>query len=68
MPTGHVKWYSEKKGCGYIELDKKSDLFFSKCNIENDELWKPRISEYVSFEILETATGKQADSVKPSPL
>ena len=53
MAVGHVKWYSERKGCGYIETDEQSDIFFSKCNIENHDFWRPLISDRVSFEILD---------------
>ena len=66
MSEGHIKWYNEKKGYGYIETDEHSDIFFSKCNIEDFGFWIPLSSERVSFDILETRRGKQADRVKPS--
>jgi CspA family cold shock protein len=65
MSEGHIKWYNEKKGYGIIQTDEQSDIFFSKCNIENHGFWKPLNSERVSFDILETRRGKQADRVKP---
>ena len=66
MSEGRIKWYNDKKGYGFIETDEQSDIFFSKCNIENHGFWKPLKSERVSFNVLETSIGKQADRVKPS--
>ena len=66
MIEGHIKWYNEKKGYGFIETDEQNDIFFSKCNIENHDFWRPQISDRVSFKILDTRKGKQADRVKPS--
>lgn len=66
MTEGHIKWYNEKKGYGFIETDKLSDLFFSKCNLANYGFWRPQILDRVSFEILHTRNGMQADKIKPS--
>lgn len=66
MSEGHIKWYNEKKGYGFIETDEQSEIFFSKCNIQNHHIWQPQNSERVSFDLLETKIGRQADRVKPS--
>jgi CspA family cold shock protein len=64
MAVGHVKWYSERKGFGYIETEEHCDLFFSTCNLVNQDFWKPLISDRVSFDVIDKKRGKQADRVK----
>jgi CspA family cold shock protein len=38
MAEGIIKWYSEKKGYGFIETDSENDLFVHKSGIK-DRPW-----------------------------
>ena len=64
MAEGRVKWYSEKKGYGFIESEKHGEIFVHKSGIENPGFFGLQQSDLVSFEIKETARGKQAVKVK----
>ena len=63
MIEGHIKWYNEKKGYGFIETDEHGDIFFHNSNIESHGFFGLQKSDPVSFEIIDTRRGKQADRV-----
>ena len=65
MTVGYIKWYDEKKGYGFIETDEHGDIFFHSSNIESHGFFGLKKSDRVSFEIIDTQKGKQADKVKP---
>ncbi|MBW1836711.1 MAG: cold shock domain-containing protein [Deltaproteobacteria bacterium] len=65
MAEGRIKWYSEKKGYGFIERDNDDDLFLHRSGIEEHGYFGLQKSDRVSFEIKETPQGLQAVKVKP---
>ena len=65
MAEGRIKWYSEKKGYGFIETDEHGELFFHRSGIEQHGFFGLQKLDRVSFEIKETPKGKQAIRVKP---
>ena len=65
MAEGRIKWYSEKKGYGFIERDNEDDLFLHRSGIEEHGYFGLQKADRVSFEIKETPQGLQAVKVKP---
>ena len=65
MPEGQVKWYSEKKGYGFIEMDEGDEIFVHKSGIESHGHFGLQKSDRVTFEIKTTPRGPQAVKVKP---
>jgi len=65
MPEGRVKWYSEKKGYGFIETDEDSEIFLHSSGIESHGHFGLQKSDRVTFEIKTTPRGPQAIKVKP---
>ena len=64
MAEGRIKWYSEKKGYGFIETDNESDIFVHRTGIEDHGFFELQKLDRVSFEIKETPRGKQAFKVR----
>lgn len=64
MEQGTVKWYSEKKGYGFIENDTNGDVFMHHSNIKDHGFFVLQKSDRVTFDIKETAQGKQAVNVR----
>jgi cold shock protein len=64
MAEGRIKWYSEKKGYGFIISNEHGEVFFHKTGIENCGFFGLKPSDLVSFEIKETTSGKQAVKVR----
>ncbi len=65
MPEGQVKWCSEKKGYGFIEMDEGDEIFVHKSGIESHGHFGLQKSDRVTFEIKTTPRGPQAVKVKP---
>ncbi len=64
MPTGKVKWFNNKKGYGFIEMDDGSgDIFVHYTDIAGDGFKSLNEGEEVEFEIAETDKGKKAVNV-----
>lgn len=64
MPEGKVKWYSEKKGYGFIETEENGDIFFHKSSIQDHGHFGVQKLDRVSFEIKRTPRGIQGVKVK----
>lgn len=64
MAEGQIKWYSEKKGYGFIETDSEGDLFVHSSGIKDHGFFTLQKLDRVTFEIKETPRGKQAVNVK----
>ena len=64
MAEGRIKWYSEKKGYGFIETDNEDDIFVHSSGIKDHGFFVLQKRDRVSFEIKETARGKQAVNVR----
>jgi len=65
MAEGHIKWYSEKKGYGFIETDNGGEIFFHKNGIEDHGHFGLQKSDHVLFELKDTPKGTQAVRVRP---
>lgn len=64
MAEGHVKWFNDKKGFGFIETEEFGDVFVHYSAIEGEGFRTLNEYEKVSFEIEQSPKGPQARSVK----
>jgi CspA family cold shock protein len=64
VAEGRIKWYSEKKGYGFIETDSEGDLFVHSSGIKDHGFFTLQKLDRVTFEVKETPRGKQAVNVK----
>ncbi|MDY7082477.1 MAG: cold shock domain-containing protein [Halobacteria archaeon] len=56
MPTGTIKFYHDKKGYGFIEIEgQEDDVFFHISDVEG--MYRPSEGDEVEFEIEEDAEG-----------
>ncbi len=65
MAEGRIKWYSEKKGYGFITTEDEEDLFLHKSGIRQFGHFGLQKDDRVSYEIKDTPKGKQAVEVRP---
>lgn len=65
MATGTVKWFSDKKGYGFIQSDKGEDVFVHFSAITGDGYKTLREGQAVEFEVSAGPKGPQATNVKP---
>ena len=68
MYEGRVKWYSEKKGYGFIETAQDGDIFVHRSGIEDHGHFGLQKLDRVTFETKKTPRGIQAVKVKVIPL
>ena len=64
MAEGTVKWFSDKKGYGFIEQEDGKDLFVHFSAIDMDGFKTLTGGDRVSFEINESERGPEARNVK----
>ena len=64
MKEGTVKWFSEKKGYGFIETESDGDIFMHSKSIKDHGYFTLQKDDKVTFEISETRYGKQASNVR----
>ena len=64
MPRGRVKWFNDRKGYGFINMEDGSDVFVHYSDIEMDGFKTLSEDQEVSFEIKEGPKGPQAIHVK----
>ncbi len=64
MAEGTVKWFSEKKGYGFIERDDGSDVFVHYSSIDSPGFKTLVEGEGVLFEVQESDRGPVAKSVQ----
>ncbi len=64
MPTGHVKWFDNKKGYGFIEKEGSADIFVHYSSIVSEGYKTLQKGEIVEFELVEGNKGLQAENVK----
>ena len=63
MQKGKVKWFSESKGYGFIEVPGRRDIFVHYSAIQNNG-WKTLAEgQEVEFEIVDGEKGPQASNV-----
>ncbi len=68
MLHGKVKWFSDSKGYGFIEVTGRKDLFVHYSAIQNDGYKTLAEGQVVAFEIEDGAKGPQAAQVMPEAI
>jgi CspA family cold shock protein len=63
MADGIVKWFSNKKGFGFIEQEDGTDIFVHFSSINMDGFKTLNEGERVSFEVEESDRGPAAKNV-----
>ena len=66
MLNGKVKWFSDAKGYGFIEVAGRKDLFVHFSAIQKEGYKSLAEGEDVTFEIEQGDKGPQAAQVTPS--
>jgi len=64
MAEGTVKWFSERKGYGFIEQDDGGDIFVHHSSIDMPGFRTLQEGDRVSFEVGEGTKGPAAQNVK----
>ena len=63
METGKVKWFSNQKGYGFIQIDDGNDIFVHFSAIQSEGFKTLAQGQEVAFEISEGPKGPQAANV-----
>ena len=63
MASGKVKWFSAKKGYGFIESEEGQDVFVNFSAIQSDGFKTLDQGQSVEFEISDGPKGPQASNV-----
>lgn len=64
MMRGHVKWFNNDKGYGFIGYRQDEDIFVHYSAIELDGYKTLSEGQLVEFKLIETSKGYQAINVK----
>ena len=63
MANGKVKWFNEKKGFGFIEVDDGTDVFVHFSDIQGDGFKSLAEGDPVAFDIEAGPKGPRATNV-----
>lgn len=64
MQNGKVKWFSNEKGYGFLEIENGEDIFIHFTAIQGDGYKSLDEGQSVTFEVVEGNRGPQATNVK----
>ncbi len=64
MQRGTVKWFSAKKGYGFISDAEGNDIFVHFSAIDMDGFKELKENDIVEFDVIESDKGVQAVNVK----
>ena len=64
MMIGHVKWFNNEKGYGFIEFKENEDIFVHYSAIELDGYKTLSEGQLVEFKLVETSKGYRAINVR----
>ena len=62
--TGQVKWFSDQKGYGFIEVEGGKDVFVHHSSIQGEGLKSLKEGDEVEFEISTGPKGPQAANLR----
>lgn len=63
MASGHVKWFDNKKGFGFISNETGADVFVHYSAIQGSGFKTLKEGESVQFELIESDKGLKAQNV-----
>lgn len=63
--TGHVKWFNESKGFGFLEQENGKDVFVHYSAIAGSGFKTLKEGQKVQFTVEESDKGLQAVNVEP---
>ncbi|MDO8589209.1 MAG: cold-shock protein [Armatimonadota bacterium] len=63
MQTGKVKWFSDAKGYGFIEVEGSRDVFVHYSAIQKEGYRTLTEGQTVQFDVVDGAKGPQATNV-----
>ncbi len=63
MATGSVKWFSDRKGYGFITTNEGEDVFVHFSAVEGEGFKSLEEGDEVEFKIVEGPKGFQAEEV-----
>jgi CspA family cold shock protein len=63
MPEGKVKWFSQRKNYGFIEVEGEDDVFVHASSL-TDGTTALDEGDQVEFDIVEGDKGRKAENVK----
>jgi CspA family cold shock protein len=61
--TGRVKWFSDQKGYGFIEVEGGKDVFVHHSSIQGEGFKSLKEGDEVEFEVSKGPKGPQAANV-----
>jgi len=64
MASGHVKWFDNKKGFGFIANEGGTDIFVHYSSIQGGGFKTLKEGELVEFELVESEKGLKAQNVQ----
>ncbi|MGE3312963.1 MAG: cold-shock protein [Limisphaerales bacterium] len=64
MASGHVKWFDNKKGFGFIANEGGTDIFVHYSSIQGGGFKTLKEGELVQFDLVESDKGLKAQNVQ----
>ena len=62
--TGRVKWFNDRKGFGFIEVEGGKDVFVHHSAIQGEGFKSLKEGDEVEFEVTDGPKGPQASNVR----